>query len=271
MIRAGLNRTTLQTYLYYNEQRATQLADHIHVCSEGYKERFYRGGDIQKDFKNGIWAWYWTDKPISVIRNGVNPKHLGEKGTGVTKKYKNIFFAGRFSAGKGIETICEIIPNMKDCRFFFAGQFNGAEKDKKEYPTTKILMEMANKYPDRVVLLGQLRPHAMIGHWGKQMDVWLSPSWHCPFELVGLEAMACGVPTILTNIGAYLEYGKDGENCLMVEPKNAKQLKDTIYQILGDDVLKSKLIEGGKKTVAEHTWEKTVEDLNEIYNEVTNG
>lgn len=261
----NISRQTYQQYLCQWEQQMTRLADVIHVCSNYYKDKFYTGKGELIDY------WYMTDKPVKVVPNGVDPKSLDKAGEEIDDSYYNVFYAGRLTKGKGIETICEIIEEMKDCRFFFAGTFNGTEEQRKRYPTTKVLDELAEKYSSRVKLLGQIKPHSAMGKVAKQMDVWLCPSWHCPFELVGLEAMACNVPVILTKTGAFLEYGKDEENCLMIEPKNAKQLKEAIYKIVKNKFARSELEKGVKETLRKYSWVNTVKGLDNIYKEVTNG
>jgi len=182
----------------------------------------------------------------------------------------NVCFVGRFCKGKGIETICEIIEEMDDCRFHFIGQFNGTDKQRDAYPTTNVLYDLAKQYPDRVILTGHI-PQTELAQYVKDMDVWLCPSWHCPFELVGLEAMASKVPVILTKTGAFLEYGQHEVNSLMVDTKDSQGLKDAIYRIRDDHELAHRLIDGGLKTIQNHTWDIAVDGLNKVYEGMNNG
>jgi len=121
--REGISRQRYQIYLCQREQDATKEADIVHVCSEVYRNKFYNGT------QNLIDCWYMSDKPVRVIRNGVK-NNFDKKGKGVDKKYANVFFAGRFTKGKGIETICGVIPRMPNHRFFL--QVNSMELKNRE-------------------------------------------------------------------------------------------------------------------------------------------
>jgi len=262
---SGFSTQRYQQYLCQWEQISTNQADRIHVCSKYYASKFYKGEGNPLDY------WYSTNKPVSIVPNGVNASDFG--GSNLLKTFSNplkIFFAGRFAKGKGIETICEIIEEMPDCIFHFAGQFNGTDEQRAEYPTTKRLYELADQYPGRVKILGHMQQQEMISK-AKEMDIWLCPSWHCPFELVGLEAMATGIPVILTKTGTFLEYGRHEYNCLMVEPHNSQELKSAIYRLRDDHYLSQNLVINGLETVKSHSWQVTADGLDKIYQEMTNG
>jgi len=68
------------------------------------------------------------------------------------------------------------------------------------------------------------------------------------FGLPGLEAMACGTPVVLTNVGGITEYAIDKENCLMVDPNDIKGIIDSIKAILDNSSLREKLIAKGEDT-----------------------
>jgi GT2 family glycosyltransferase len=69
------------------------------------------------------------------------------------------------------------------------------------------------------------------------------------FGLPGLEAMACGTPVVLTNVGGIMEYAEDGANCLMVNPHDIKSIVDAIEALLDNPSLRKKLIRRGRNTV----------------------
>ena len=249
----GLCQSEVQRYLMNREQNFIHVVDAIHVCSKYYADKF------ADKFPFATMPWYMTEKKPYVIANCVDNKFCGA-GTGLDWSRKRIFFAGRFAVGKGIETICEIIDKT-DWQFVFAGQFNGTNEERKVYPTTVALDAMKAKYPDRVIELGHI-PHEDIGKWAKQCDVWVAPSWHCPFELVGLEAMACGVPLVCTRTGAFLEYCEQGINCTMAEVQDADSLKKAIECAFGNPQY---FIRNGLETVKKYTWQNTSKQIEDMY------
>lgn len=58
------------------------------------------------------------------------------------------------------------------------------------------------------------------------------------FGMCALEAMACGVPTIVTNIGGLPFVAEHGETSLVVEERDALALANAAEQLLADDVLR---------------------------------
>jgi glycosyltransferase involved in cell wall biosynthesis len=93
----------------------------------------------------------------------------------------------------------------------------------------------------------------------KACDLFVSTSWAEGFGLPPLEAMACGVPVVLTDSGGVREYAVNEHNCLMVPPKSPELLAKGIEQILSDTELARKLAQNGPATAQKFTWETAVD------------
>ena len=91
------------------------------------------------------------------------------------------------------------------------------------------------------------------------------------FGLPGLEAMACGTPVVLTNVGGITEYAKDGVNCLMVNPNDIKSIVDAIEAILDNPSLRKKLIKGGRNTAQKFCHRGEAEKMLNIFLEQLEG
>lgn len=79
-------------------------------------------------------------------------------------------------------------------------------------------------------------------------DIFVLASENETFGQVYLEAMACGVPVIGTNIGGIPEIITDGFNGLLVEPKNTSVLAQKISMLLTDEKTKETIVANGLKT-----------------------
>jgi glycosyltransferase involved in cell wall biosynthesis len=77
----------------------------------------------------------------------------------------------------------------------------------------------------------------------REIDVLLVPSWHEPFGIVLLEAMAAGVPVISTARGGPLEIIRSGETGLLVPPKDPSSLAEAIRQLTVPSGLCQQVIE----------------------------
>lgn len=93
----------------------------------------------------------------------------------------------------------------------------------------------------------------------RSLDVFVFPSLYEGFGLPPLEAMACGVPVVLTDSGGVREFAVDGENCLMVPPGDAGALAGAIRRVAESPRLRESLSSGGLQTARGFTWEETVE------------
>ena len=78
-------------------------------------------------------------------------------------------------------------------------------------------------------------------------------TWHEPWGLVPLEAMARGRPVAATARGGSAEYLRDGENCVLFEPGDAGSLASALRRVAGDGELRDRLGKQGLATASEHT------------------
>jgi glycosyltransferase involved in cell wall biosynthesis len=97
-------------------------------------------------------------------------------------------------------------------------------------------------------------------------DLFVYPSLYEGFGLPPLEAMACGVPIITSNTSSLPEVV--GNAGIMVDPNDIESLSDEMYKVLNDKELKHRMRRDGLKRAKMFTWEKTVNNVIEIYNEI---
>jgi glycosyltransferase involved in cell wall biosynthesis len=85
------------------------------------------------------------------------------------------------------------------------------------------------------------------------------PSRYEGFSLPAVEAMACGIPLVVTTAGALPEVtGPDGLVSLHVPPGDAEALSAAIGRLLDDEPLRRRLGAAGRRRVVEQfTWERT--------------
>lgn len=82
-----------------------------------------------------------------------------------------------------------------------------------------------------------------------------------------LEAMACGVPVILTDACGNMDYARHEENCLLI-PKNVGAAMKAVRRLLRTDGRRSKLahklIKNGFETAKQYEWSKAVDRFEEV-------
>jgi glycosyltransferase involved in cell wall biosynthesis len=86
---------------------------------------------------------------------------------------------------------------------------------------------------------------------------YLFPSWYEGFGIPNLEAMACGVPLVTSNIGAHKEVA--GEAALFVSPSEPEAWATAMRRVTEDARLVGDLVAKGLARAQQFTWAKTAQ------------
>ena len=146
-------------------------------------------------------------------------------------------FAGRVSADKGcgelFEAFQKISRGNEGAKLLVVGPFEH------NCGVAKELQDWANAY-DGVILTGKVDSADMKKYYAA-MDVLVHPTYREGFGMVIQEAGALAVPVITTRIPGASEVMVDGESCLLVEPKNVRELAQAMERICAADGLADRI------------------------------
>jgi glycosyltransferase involved in cell wall biosynthesis len=118
---------------------------------------------------------------------------------------------------------------------------------------------------NHVVFPGYI-PDEELADFYRLAEVFVYPSLYEGFGLPVLEAMACGVPVITSNVSAMPEVA--GDAAILVEPNNIKDLAAAIERVLGDNALRDNLIEKGLRRSKLFSWKRAACDTLDLYRKV---
>ncbi len=104
---------------------------------------------------------------------------------------------------------------------------------------------------EQVTFVGQVSPEE-VAKWNAAADLLIVPSLVEGFGLAGLEALACGIPVIASNVGGLPSYIEDGINGFLVPPADPEMIAHRVHTLLTDVQLRQKMGNNGVKTAAEH-------------------
>ncbi len=99
-------------------------------------------------------------------------------------------------------------------------------------------------------------------------DLFVFPSIYEGFGLPILEAMACGCPVITSTTGYAPEVAQGAG--LLVNPYRPEEIAAAIRKVLGDDLLRQKMIQDGLQWVKNFSWEKTARETLALFESLVN-
>lgn len=100
-------------------------------------------------------------------------------------------------------------------------------------------------------------------------DLFVYPSLYEGFGLPPLEAMACGVPVVTSNVSSLPEVV--GDAAILIDPYDIQAIAEAIEQILQDYNLREKMIEKGFNQAKKFSWEKASRETLDLYYKCLSG
>lgn len=204
---------------------------------------------------------------VVTIRNGIDTNRFrAERVNRENDSGETIFlYVGNVLKLKGVADLVEAFTILK-----------------KDNPRMKLLI--VGRYADAdfpfsieewtarsVELIGEVPNEAVSGYMSAA-DVFVLPSYSEGLPTVMLEAMACKLPLIMTKVGGIPEVLTDGVSALLIEPGDIDGLVKAMNRMATDSRLRKTLSDAAHEhLLANLTWERNVEEIVSVYNQVLEG
>jgi len=179
----------------------------------------------------------------------------------IAEKYKIkhdnvVLFTGRLISEKGVAYLVKAARDIKG-EIVIAG--DGPQKN-------VLANHIKQNKLTNVNLLGYVEP-ADLRDIYYLASVFVSPSvWDDPMPLTIIEAMAAGLPVVVTRKGGIPLAVKDKYNGFFVRPRNSQDTAEKVNRLLTDRSLRKKIGERARATVQEKfTWTKIAERMHKLY------
>jgi glycosyltransferase involved in cell wall biosynthesis len=216
------------------------------------------------------------EKKIHIVPNGVSPDSFNAARCDpdeIRMKYGLqddlvIGFVGGMAPWHGVnflvEAAREILATQPKSRFLIVG---GGENSVSEIQKTA----SADGVLDRFIFTGWIKHEQVASHLAV-MDIVIAP--YSPMEsnsiyfspLKVFEYMAMGKPVVASRIDQLAEIFQDGNEIMLIEPGNVKELTGAILKLASDPKRGQEMgLNAQKKVLDTYTWEKTVTKIISIY------
>lgn len=201
---------------------------------------------------------------ISNLNNLYNNKELYRKEyrskLGIENNAKVLVYSGRLVEIKNIEAVIIALEKIKSEKIVFL--ITGGGK------LQKTLMDTARKLGVKLIITGFIsRQEELFKHYFAG-DAFILPSVDEPWGLVVNEAMAAGLPVIVSNIcGCSLDLVQDGVNGYIIDPYNIGDISDKIKRILLYDNYKEMGLQS-RKIIKNWNFSSSAKNLNKIINSI---
>ncbi len=178
------------------------------------------------------------------------------------RKEKVVTFLGRITMQKGPEYFVEaaalVLQRTRNIRFCMAGSG--------DMMNDMINMAAARGIADRFHFPGFMRGKQVYEAFADS-DVYVMPSVSEPFGISPLEAMQCGVPSIISKQSGCAEIL---DKCIKTDYWDINAMADAMYSLCTNDSLHEYLKVEGKNEVDQITWEKVGKRIYNVYNKFIN-
>jgi glycosyltransferase involved in cell wall biosynthesis len=191
-----------------------------------------------------------------VLYNGADVKLFYPADSGAVRNnaIPVILYVGRIQAEKGVHVLLDAVRILQQrgvevsCKLI-GSHFSGVSK------VTPYMRSLQKSKPPNAEFTGYLAPERVVQEL-RSADIFCCPSiWLEAFGMVTVEAMACGVPVVASQIGGLPEVGSEG-GMAFVEPGSAVGLADALQRLIQDKNLRQKMSDEGVASVQRRfTWD----------------
>ena len=199
----------------------------------------------------------------TVIHNGVdfNEIEKAKPASDISQRAEDelrVIYVGRLESVKGYEDLLAVAQKMiqtnPNVKFYFAGSI-----DKKK--------EIVKKFKNKQIVF--LDHRSDIFSVLKTMDIFVLPSYSEGLPNALMEAMACGLVCVSSNVGGVKILIQDGITGRLFSPGDKKVLESMILQLTDDSELRMKLGKAAKeKILREFGWNQITKKYKLLFNEL---
>ncbi len=179
------------------------------------------------------------------LRKSLRPRARAELGLREGEFY--FLFVGTDWVRKGMLAILEAMRKVPEANLLAVGPYNP-----EAYHRCAAQLGVA-------VRVRYLPRREDILYYYAAADALLAPSVYEPFGLIPMEAMACGLPTIITRAMGVAEVVTEQDALILSDAESTAELAQAMQQMLEQPELRSQLASSAMQRARQNSWDKMCE------------
>ncbi len=223
-----------------------------------------------------------ADKMV-IIPPGVDTSHFypipadeAKQYIGLRPENRMVLFVGRIEPLKGVDTLIQAMSCL-DLQgvhrpvhlAIIGGDVNVSPDDMSDEMTR--LQNLCDELcmGGMVVFLGK-RGQDTLPYYYSAAEVVVMPSLYESFGMVALEAMACGVPVVASEVGGLGYLVQNGLTGYTIPDSDPQALCEKLSMLLGNADLRHKMGHRAAEYAADYAWGKITSQIIDVYKEAIN-
>lgn len=198
---------------------------------------------------------------VSVVYNAVDLKLFKPSGETIFNR-KTVLSVGALNKIKGYKytlmSIKKVLEKTNDVDFVIIG--HGPE----EHNIKRLAKEL--NILNNTIFIDYVPDNRLVSYYSSSEFFVLATQCES-FGIVFIEAMACGIPVVSTNVAAVPEV--IGGGGMLVEPRNSDQLAEAMLKLLNDEDLRQELSKKALEHAQKFSIENRISKVEEIYETYT--
>jgi D-inositol-3-phosphate glycosyltransferase len=206
-------------------------------------------------------------RALKIVPCGVDLEHFTPEGPRELRRTDRlrIVTLSRLVPRKGIGDVVEALAHVPHAELAIAG--GGEGPDLVTDPEARRLSALAREagVADRVYLRGRVE-RADVPPLLRSADVVVCTPWYEPFGIVPLEAMACGVPLVVSSVGGLVDTVVPGMTGLHVPAREPRAIARALRSLAADPARRLMLGRlGAERVRARYAWSRIAAETLDVY------
>jgi starch synthase len=232
------------------------IADYLIVPSTYVKQTFIQAGfESDKIFVVPLGVDIQQFRLIEENAYSSSPSELPNE-----ENVFRVIYAGRIVPGKGVHYLIEAFDSLaiSNSELTLLGRVDS---------TMRPLIDAAARRNPRIRTLGDV-PKLDLFRYYNAGSVFVLPSLVDSWALVVLEAMACGLPVIITENTGSREAVREGVDGFIVPIRSAAALQEKLLHLYRHPELRQGMGQAARQRVQDFTWDQYGENLLHAYTDI---